>query len=107
MAEQFEDDLNQVAPETNPQGDNWNPGDVPSQSLLWSTQCVAKAGTIGVIGVFPPQVMTVPIGALQQRNLTLKGGNATTTSTSPGSSGSWRRAPWTQPGYLPTESVLY
>lgn len=75
MAGQFEEDLNQVAPETNPQGDNWNPGDAPSQSLLWSTQCVAKAGTIGVIGVFPPQAMTFPIGALQQRNLTLKGGN--------------------------------
>lgn len=30
---------------------------------------------VGVIGVFPPQAMTFPIRALQQRNLTVKGGN--------------------------------
>jgi threonine dehydrogenase-like Zn-dependent dehydrogenase len=42
---------------------------------VWATQAVCKAGTIGVIGVFPPQAMTFPIGALQQRNLTVKGGN--------------------------------
>ena len=32
---------------------------------------VCKAGTIGVIGVCAPQAMTFPIGALQQRNLTV------------------------------------
>ncbi len=75
MAGQFEQEISEVAPETNPQGDNWHPGGAPSQSLIWSTQCVAKGGSIGVIGVFPPQAMTFPVGALQQRNLTLKGGN--------------------------------
>ncbi len=34
-----------------------------------------KAGVIGVIGVFLPQAMTFPIGTLQQRNLTVRGGN--------------------------------
>jgi threonine dehydrogenase-like Zn-dependent dehydrogenase len=38
-------------------------------------KAVAKAGTIGIIGVFPPQAMTFPVEALQQRNLTVKGGN--------------------------------
>jgi len=75
MAGQFEQEMSEVAPETNPQGDNWHPGGAPSQSLMWATQCVAKGGSIGVIGVFPPQAMTFPVGALQQRNLTLKGGN--------------------------------
>ncbi|MEJ7871629.1 MAG: zinc-binding dehydrogenase, partial [Rubrobacteraceae bacterium] len=75
MAGQFEREMSEIAPETNPQGDNWHPGGAPSQSLMWATQCVAKGGSIGVIGVFPPQAMTFPIGALQQRNLTLKGGN--------------------------------
>jgi threonine dehydrogenase-like Zn-dependent dehydrogenase len=28
-----------------------------------------------VIGVFPPQAMTAPIGTIQQRNLTVRGGN--------------------------------
>ena len=74
--EQAQAELQQVAPETNPQGDLWVPGQAPSQSMLWSAQAVKKAGVIGVIGVFPPQAMTAPIGAVQQRNLTIRGGNA-------------------------------
>ncbi len=74
--ERDEQEIGQVAPETNPQaGALWQPGGAPSQSAVWATQAVCKAGTIGVIGVFPPQAMTFPIGALQQRNLTVKGGN--------------------------------
>ncbi len=73
---QFHQERDTVAPETNPQGDNWNPGDAPPQSLVWAAQCVKKVGVIGVIGVFPPQAMVAPIGAVQQRNLTVRGGNA-------------------------------
>ncbi len=73
--QQYEQEVGQVAPETNPKGELWQPGNAPSQSLLWATQAVAKGGTIGVIGVFPPQAMTFPIGAVQQRNLTVRGGN--------------------------------
>jgi len=73
---QFQEELNRVAPETNPQGDNWNPGDAPPQSLAWAAMCVKKVGVIGVIGVFPPQAMVAPIGSVQQRNLTVRGGNA-------------------------------
>ena len=75
MEGEFQTELNRVAPETNPQGDTWVPGDAPSQSLLWAAQSVMKAGVIGIIGVFPPQAMTFPIGTLQQRNLTVRGGN--------------------------------
>ncbi len=75
MEGEFQTEVNRVAPETNPQGDTWVPGDAPSQSLLWAAQSVMKAGVIGVIGVFPPQAMTFPIGTLQQRNLTVRGGN--------------------------------
>ena len=74
--ERDEQEIGQVAPETNPQeGGLWEPGGAPSQSAVWATGAVCKAGTIGVIGVFPPQAMTFPIGAVQQRNLTVKGGN--------------------------------
>jgi threonine dehydrogenase-like Zn-dependent dehydrogenase len=72
---QFEQETAEVASETNPQGDNWHPGGAPSQSARWATEAVCKAGTIGVIGVFPPQAMNFPVGALQQRNLTVRGGN--------------------------------
>jgi threonine dehydrogenase-like Zn-dependent dehydrogenase len=62
-----------VTPETNPQGDNWNTGDAPPRTLVWAAQCVKK---VGVIGVFPPPAMVAPIGAVQPRNLTVRGGNA-------------------------------
>jgi threonine dehydrogenase-like Zn-dependent dehydrogenase len=75
MEGEFQTELNRVAPETNPQGDTWVPGDAPPQSMLWAAQSVMKAGVIGVIGVFPPQAMTAPIGTIQQRNLTVRGGN--------------------------------
>ena len=73
--EQAQEELNRVAPETNPQGDLWVPGEAPSQSMSWSAQAVKKAGVIGVIGVFPPPAMIAPIGVVQQRNLTVRGGN--------------------------------
>jgi threonine dehydrogenase-like Zn-dependent dehydrogenase len=74
--ERNEQEMGQLAPKTNPQeGGLWAPGGAPSQSAVWATGAVCKAGTIGVIGVFPPQAMTFPIGALQQRNLTVRGGN--------------------------------
>ena len=75
MEGEFQTELNRVAPETNPQGDTWVPGDAPPQSMLWAAQSVMKAGVIGVIGVFPPQAMTAPIGTIQQRNLTVRAGN--------------------------------
>ena len=34
------------APETNPDGDNWHPGDAPSQALQWAVRSLAKAGTL-------------------------------------------------------------
>jgi threonine dehydrogenase-like Zn-dependent dehydrogenase len=73
--EQFDEELQEVAPETNPQGDNWIPGDAPSQVLSWSVECVAKAGTISIIGVYPPQMKSFPIGEAMNKNLTLKMGN--------------------------------
>ena len=45
--EQFEQERDQVAPEQNPDGDNWVPGDAPSQALQWAVEALAKAGTLG------------------------------------------------------------
>lgn len=52
------------------------PGDKPSQSAEWGLRSLAKAGQMGVIGVFPPVMTQFPIGLVQQRNLTVKAGNA-------------------------------
>ncbi|MDO0946871.1 zinc-dependent alcohol dehydrogenase [Chromohalobacter israelensis] len=63
------------APETNPDGDNWHPGDAPSQALQWAVQSLAKAGTLAIVGVYPPGFNSFPIGMAMNRNLTLKMGN--------------------------------
>jgi len=60
QAGQFANELEQVAPETNPQGDTWVPGDAPSQALQWAVEGVAKAATLGIIGVYPPQARRFP-----------------------------------------------
>lgn len=63
------------APETNPDGDNWHPGDAPSQALQWAVRSLAKAGTLSIIGVYPPDFRHFPIGMAMNRNLTLRMGN--------------------------------
>lgn len=73
--EEHRRELDQIAPEQNPQGGNWIPGDAPSQVLEWAVEAVAKAGTVAVIGVYPKTAKTFPIGALMMKNLTLKAGN--------------------------------
>ncbi|MEX3686852.1 zinc-dependent alcohol dehydrogenase [Paraburkholderia sp. BR14263] len=56
-------------------GGAWEPGNGPSQVLQWAMKTVAKAGTLGVIGVYPPNDRFFPIGEAMNRNLTLKLGN--------------------------------
>jgi len=74
-ARRFDEEVHQIAPETRPVGDNWQPGDAPSQSLLWGVQSIAKAGTLAIIGVYPQTARVFPIGMAMNRNLTLKMGN--------------------------------
>jgi threonine dehydrogenase-like Zn-dependent dehydrogenase len=74
-ADQFAADQKQVAPEQHPHDGNWVPGDAPSQVLQWAVQAVAKVGTIGIIGVYPPAAASFPIGQAMNRNLTIKAGN--------------------------------
>lgn len=75
QAETFAQERSQVAPEQNPDGAAWIPGDAPSQALQWAVEAVAKAGTIGVIGVYPPQMTSFPTGAAMNKNLSIKMGN--------------------------------
>jgi threonine dehydrogenase-like Zn-dependent dehydrogenase len=52
----------------------WEHGSAPSQAARWTVESVAKAGSIGIIGVYPPTVQTWPIGAAMNKNLTVKMG---------------------------------
>ncbi|MGH8014232.1 MAG: alcohol dehydrogenase catalytic domain-containing protein, partial [Candidatus Binataceae bacterium] len=49
---------------------NWEPGNAPSQVLEWAVKALAKAGTLGVIGVYPENYQAFPIGAAMNKNLT-------------------------------------
>ena len=71
----FQQEVAQVAPEQNAQDGNWVPGDGPSQALQWGVQAVAKAGTIGIIGVYPPAATSFPIGMAMNKNLSINMGN--------------------------------
>jgi threonine dehydrogenase-like Zn-dependent dehydrogenase len=75
QAQQYQQELQQIAPETHPQGDNWHPGDAPSIALKWAVQSLAKAGTLSIIGVYPPTHQFFPIGMAMNKNLTINMGN--------------------------------
>jgi threonine dehydrogenase-like Zn-dependent dehydrogenase len=71
----FEEEVQQIAPNANPHDGNWVPGNAPSQALRWGVQAVAKAGTLAIIGVYPRQIETFPIGAAMMKNLSIRMGN--------------------------------
>lgn len=75
QAQQFQQELQQIAPQTNPQDGNWHPGNAPSQALEWCVQALAKAGTLSIIGVYPPTHKFFPIGMAMNKNLTMNMGN--------------------------------
>lgn len=73
--DEFKRELKEVAPETNPDGKNWVPGDAPAQAVMWAVEALAKAGTLSIIGVYPQQMRTFPLGQAMNKNLTLNMGN--------------------------------
>lgn len=75
LIDQFGDEQEAVAPRIAPADGQWEPGDAPSLALRWAAGAVAKAGTIGIIGVYPPQHQSFPIGQAMNENLTVKMGN--------------------------------
>jgi threonine dehydrogenase-like Zn-dependent dehydrogenase len=83
QASEFEEAQQQVAPETNSQGDLWVPGDAPTLVSQWAVESVAKAGRIGIIGVYSPQLTHYPIGAAMNKNLTVKMGNCNHRAVTP------------------------
>lgn len=71
----FQEELEEIAPQTNQQGNNWRPGDAPSQVLSWAVEALAKSGTLSIIGVYPQDDRFFPIGAAMNKNLTIQMGN--------------------------------
>jgi threonine dehydrogenase-like Zn-dependent dehydrogenase len=74
-AEQFQQEVQEIAPNQRPDGQNWIPGDAPSQVLVWAVEALAKAGTLSIIGVYPKAAHRFPVGAAMNKNLTINSGN--------------------------------
>jgi threonine dehydrogenase-like Zn-dependent dehydrogenase len=72
---EFQQEVGQIAQRANPKGENWHPGDAPSLALSWAVEVLAKAGTLGIVGVYPETARTFPIGMAMNKNLTVKMGN--------------------------------
>ena len=73
--EEFEKEVQAIAPHQHPDGENWKPGQAPSQAQQWAVQALAKAGTLSIIGVYPPSDTFFPIGSAMNKNLTIRMGN--------------------------------
>lgn len=83
-AEKFQKEVAEVAPHTHPQAGNWVPGDAPTQALEWAIASLKKAGRLSIIGVYPPEAETFPIGKAMNKNLTIKMGNCNHHTIIPG-----------------------
>lgn len=75
LADTFEQEVAANAPQTAQQDGSWKPGDAPSQALRWAVEGLAKAGTLSIIGVYPPTMESFPIGMAMNKNLSLNMGN--------------------------------
>ena len=74
-AKEHKGEQKEVAPRQNPRDGNWEPGDAPSIVFDWAMQAIAKAGTLSIIGVYPPTVKNFPIGDEMNKNLRIHMGN--------------------------------
>jgi len=75
QADRFEQERLDAAPDAAPSGEQWVPGNAPSLAAQWAVQAAAKAGSIGVVGVYPPGFSSFPFGEAMNKNLTVKMGN--------------------------------
>lgn len=71
----FAREVKDVAPVQRPKGDNWHPGEAPSQALFWAVEALAKAGTLSIVGVYGDASRHFPIGRAMNKNLTVNMGN--------------------------------
>jgi threonine dehydrogenase-like Zn-dependent dehydrogenase len=83
LSQQGENESRTVTPKRNDGDGHWIPGDAPTQALDWAVSALAKAGTLGVIGVYPPTDRFFPIGAAMNKNLIVKMGNCNHRAVTP------------------------
>ena len=72
---QFQSQMKAVAPEAKKASGEWWIGGAPAQAIDWAVASVAKAGTLSIIGVYPPRLKSFPVGEMMNKNLTVRSGN--------------------------------
>lgn len=70
----YDEELAEIAPDR-ASGEHWQPGDAPTRVFEWAVEALAKAGTLAVIGVYPPSVRWFPAGQAMMKNLRIHMGN--------------------------------
>ena len=69
---QFEQEMKTVAPDVKEAKKEWWIGGAPTQALMWAAESIAKAGTMSIIGVYPPTLTSFPMGQVMSKNLTVR-----------------------------------
>lgn len=73
---QFESEMKTIDPDVKKaEKRDWWIGGAPTQAVDWAVASVAKAGTVSIIGVYPPTLKSFPIGEMMNKNLTVRTGN--------------------------------
>src|SRR5690606_30883583 len=67
----FRAEVADSAPQTNPDGDHWHPGNAPSQALYWAGQSLATARSRSITGLPTPQSRCLPSGLAASGTLTV------------------------------------
>ncbi len=73
--QEFTSEMKTVAPDANKAEGKWWEGGAPTQALDWAVASVAKAGSLSIIGVYPPTLKNFPVGEMMNKNLTVRSGN--------------------------------
>ncbi|HXU60338.1 MAG TPA: zinc-dependent alcohol dehydrogenase [Polyangia bacterium] len=71
----FREEVQFLASDARPREGHWQPGTAPSQALRWAVDALAKAGTLAIVGVYPPAADVFPIGEAMNKNLVVRAGN--------------------------------
>ncbi|WP_282797724.1 alcohol dehydrogenase catalytic domain-containing protein [Streptomyces sp. CC224B] len=67
--------VSHTAPVPNPdERGTWAPGDAPGLAVRWAVEMAAKAGSVGIVGAYPPDADRFPLGRAVRKNLTLRMG---------------------------------
>ncbi|MBI5203029.1 MAG: alcohol dehydrogenase catalytic domain-containing protein [Elusimicrobia bacterium] len=70
----FKQEVGDILAENGSRARGVHPGNAPSLVLQWAMECLAKAGSLGIVGLYPEENVSFPAGVAVGKNLTIKAG---------------------------------